>query len=103
MKSTNQDMADSMFFWGIARTYQYGVGVAAVSWNSVTKKCRKKINKRTTVLADKIRRNTGCPPSIKTKAFFYMMRLAQKHGWNAADQVYWKENGWLGKKRPWRA
>lgn len=102
MKSTNKDMADSMFFWGIARTYRYGVGVAAVSWNSVTKKCKKKINKRTTALANKIRRNAGCSPSIKTKAFFNMMRLAQKHGWNEADQVYWKEKGWLGKKRPWR-
>lgn len=31
MKSTNQDMKDSTFFWGIAKTYSYGVRVQATS------------------------------------------------------------------------
>ena len=35
MKSTNKDMMDSLFFWGVAKRYKYGVGVAAVDWNGV--------------------------------------------------------------------
>lgn len=31
MKTTNQDMAHSTFFWGVARTYQYGVAVMETS------------------------------------------------------------------------
>ena len=36
MKSTNKDMMDSLFFWGVAKIYRYGVSVAAVDWNGVT-------------------------------------------------------------------
>lgn len=103
MKNTNKDMADSTFFWGIAKTYRYGVGVAAVSWECVKPKLKKRIDHRTTVIADKIKQNMGrVKPGIKTKAFFYMMRLAQKNGWNEADADYWKEKGWIGKVRPWK-
>ena len=35
MKSTNKDMADSMFFWGIGKTYKYGVAVMEISWDRV--------------------------------------------------------------------
>ena len=102
MKSTNKDMTDSTFFWGIAKTYRYGVGVAAVSWNGVDKKVKERIEKKTTALARKIKRNHGNVKSnIKTKVFFNVMRLLQKSGWNEADVKYWKEKGWSGKRRPW--
>lgn len=102
MRSTNKDMADSMFFWGIARTYRYGVAVAEVSWKKVRPGIKKRINARTTALARKIRRNYGrVKPSVKTRIFFHVMRLAQKKGFNEADARYWKEKGWIGRKRPW--
>lgn len=102
MKSTNKDMADSMFFWGIAKIYKYGVGVAATDWNSVGKKTRKKIDKKITAIARKISHNKNVKPTFKTKAFFNIMRIMQKKGWNEADVVYWKNKGWDGKKRPWK-
>ena len=42
MKSTNKDMADSTFYWGVAKTYKYGVGVREVSWNRVNDKIKNK-------------------------------------------------------------
>lgn len=103
MKSTNKDMADSTFFWGVAKTYTYGVGVAATSWNEVNEKTKEKVEAKATALAKKIRSNYGkVKPGIKTKVFFNIMRLMQKNGWNKADVEYWKEKDWLGKKRPWR-
>lgn len=102
MKSTNKDMADSTFFWGVARTYQYGVAVAAVSWAGVKPGKKKRIDSKTTSLARKIRKNYGkVKPALKTKVFFSMMRLAQKRGWNQADVDYWRAKGWFGRKRPW--
>ena len=102
MKSTNKDMADSTFYWGVAKTYKYGVGVREVSWNRVNDKIKNKIEKKTTSLAKRIRKNYGSvKPSIKTKAFFSVMRLVQKNGWNETDSNYWHEKGWTGKKRPW--
>lgn len=36
MKSTNRDMADSTFFWGVAKTYRYGIAVMETSWERVS-------------------------------------------------------------------
>lgn len=103
MKSTNKDLADSTFFWGIAKTYRYGVGVRALSWDGVNDKIKSRIENKTTALAQQIIGNNGrVKPSIKTRVFFNAIRLVQKSGWNEADANYWKEKGWTGKKRPWK-
>lgn len=103
MRSTNKDMADSTFFWGIGKTYKYGEAVKEVSWNRVDDKIKNRIEKKTSSLARKIRKNYGnVRPSLKTKVFFGVMRHVQKNGWNEADADYWREKGWTGKKRPWK-
>ena len=94
MKSTNKDMADSMFFWGVAKIYQYGTAVREVSWDRVSDKLKNRIEKKTTVLAGK--------PSLKTRIFFGVMRVMNRHGWNEADTEYWKAKGWTEKRRPWK-
>lgn len=101
-KSTNRDMADSMFFWGVAKTYRYGVAVRETSWDRVSAKRKQRIERELGLLARKIKKNHGSvSPSIKTKIFFNIMRLMQKGGWNKADADYWRTKGWTGKKRPW--
>lgn len=102
MKSTNKDMADSMFFWGVGKIYIYGIAVAATSYAGIDEKRKEKIQKKTTELAEKIRKNNGkVKVSIKTKMFFYLMRMLQKKGWNPVDVAYWKERGWDKGKHPW--
>lgn len=102
MKSTNKDIADSMFYWGIGKTYQYGVAVRETSYDRVDDKRKQKIEKKISTLAAKIRNKQGkVKPGLKTKAMFGIMRMTQKNGWNKADVDYWKEKGWLDKKRPW--
>lgn len=102
-KSTNKDMADSLFYWGIPKIYKYGVAVRSTSFEKIDHKIKKKIDKKTTVLANKIRESQGkVKPGIKTVALFYIMRMMQKKGWNESDCVYWEEMGWTGKKRPWK-
>ena len=59
MKSTNKDMMDSLFFWGVAKRYKYGVGVAAVDWNGVSEKKKKAIEKATSSIAQRIICNSG--------------------------------------------
>ena len=102
MKSTNKDMSDSLFFWGVARIYKYGVAVRAVSYDKVEAKLKRKIEKDTDVLARKIlSRNGKVRPKMKTRMFFRMMGLMQKRGWNEADTNYWREKGWAGGLTPW--
>ncbi|MBR2333924.1 MAG: NAD(P)H-dependent oxidoreductase [Clostridia bacterium] len=102
MKSANKDMMDSLFFWGVAKRYKYGAGVAAVNWDGVSEKKKKRIDKATSKIAKKILHNSkNVKPGIKTKGMFCVMRLVQKNGFNPRDVEHWKSNGWTGKKRPW--
>ncbi len=103
MKSTNRDMSDSTFWWGVAKTYTYGVAVAATSWERVSEQEKQSIDKKLTALSKKIIKKQGnIKPSLKTKLFFFAMCQMQKHGWNAADKDYWKAKGWTNGKRPWK-
>lgn len=103
MKSTNKDMADSLFFWGIAQIYQYGIGIAAVDWNGVSEKKKRAIDKATTSIAKRIIKGQGnVKPGIKTKGFFFIMHIMQRNGFNERDAKYWKEKGWTENKCPWK-
>ena len=101
MKSACDVIKGSMFYWGIAKTYTYGIAVRAVSWDGVTQKKKSQIENATDNLAKKIL-NRKVKPSLRTKLFFNIMRLVQKNGWNPVDQQYWQEKGWLEDKRPWK-
>lgn len=102
MKSTNKDMADSTFWWGVGKTYTFGAAVNAISWESVKDKKKQAYDKKLSALARKIKKRHGSiKPSLKTKAFFSVMRIMQKNGFNEADMNYWKEKGWTEKNRPW--
>lgn len=104
MKSTCKDILDSCFFWGIGKTYKYGVAVRATKWQEVAENIREDIEKKTTKIAKKVKANYGkIKPSIKTKIFFNVVRkLQEQKAWNKADRDYWQERGWDGKKRPWK-
>ena len=102
VRSTNKDMADSLYFWGVARIYRYGCAVAAINWDNVSGKKKAAIDKAITRIADAIIKNKNkVKPSIKTKAFFYLVRSMQKRGSNARDAEYWNNMGWTANKRPW--
>lgn len=102
MKSANKDMADSLFFWGVARIYKLGFPVAAIQWDGVSEKKKQAIEKATDTLAKKItQRANTVRPGVKTGLLFSVMRMMQKNGFNPADAAYWKEQGWLDGKRPW--
>ena len=102
-KSTNKDMADSFFFWGIPKIYKYGVAVRAISFEKINPKIMARIEKNTDALASKIIKNNGkVKPNLKTRGFFMVMRMLVKSGWNEADSIYWAKKGWTGNKRPWK-
>lgn len=102
-KSTNKDMADSTFFWGVGKTYRYGIAIHSTSWNTVPQEKKEKIDKKLNRLAQKIIKKEGhITPSFKTKEFFYLMHFAQRNGLNEADASYWQQKGWTKKVRPWK-
>ena len=102
VKSANKDMADSLLFWGVGKIYRFGTGVAATSWERVSDKKRRHIEKKVSSIAKKIlSRRNKVRPGIKVRVLFSVMRLFQKKGLNPIDTKYWKEQGWLDGKKPW--
>ena len=103
VKSTMKDMADSCFYWGIPKTYRLGKAIRAVNWEGVAPKMKCQINAKADRIARKILKRQGkVAIPIKMKAFFKLMSLMQRNGWNKADMDYWKAKGWTGSKRPWK-
>ena len=103
IKTTNRDMADSLFFWGVPKIYRYGVAVLETSYTRVNAKIKANIDRKTTKLAQTLRRKHGrVKPGLKTKGFFAIVRMLHKIGWNEVDIIYWKEKGWEEKARPWK-
>jgi len=102
MKSTCKVIKDNMFFWGVSKTYTYGVAVRAASWDAVKDETKAKIEKATDILAKKILKRK-IRPSLKTKLLFNVMRRVQNKSRNPIDAEYWQEKGWLGSKRPWKS
>ncbi len=103
MKSTNKDMADSLFWWGVGKIYCFGAAVSATSWEGVNDNKKRAYDKKMSAIARKIKKRQGHVKSgFKTKFMFNVMRMMQKNGFNKADMDYWREKGWTEKKRPWK-
>ena len=103
MKSANKDMADSLFFWGVPKIYKYGVRTLASCWDHVSKRKKNAIDKETTKLSEIITERYGkVKPGLKTRSWFRIVRSLRKKGSDELDSVYWKEKGWIGRKRPWK-
>ena len=104
VKRCLKDMTDSLFYMGVGKIYKYGFALMALDYDSMKEKKKKKIDKKLSKIAKKINKKNGkIKPGFKTKAFFSIMRMVEKgHGTTEIDYNYWNENGWLGKKRPWK-
>jgi len=109
MGKTASAIKDSLDFWGVARTYVIKQGLGQVKWEMVDAKRKRSIENKCRRIAKKIRR--VAKPRLKIKFLFNVMRIAhvmidkaeRKAGRERTkDYLYWKENGWLDGKRPWK-
>lgn len=97
-----REMKDSLDFWGVAHTYKMGYALMEISWDRLPHKLKGKIVRDAEKTAARLRRDTA-GPALKTKLLFFGMRLAHKHFWkDSPDAGWWREHGWLGRKRPWK-
>lgn len=103
MKSTNKDMNHSLFFWGVPKRHKIGLAVFETRYSHLNEKTLKKIEKKTSSVAAKIKRHSGeVRVSLLTRMMFFGMHIAQRNGFNEADKNYWIEKDWTGKRRPWK-
>lgn len=103
-KKAMKDITTSLFYWGVPYVKTLGAIVQATTWKEVTADRKARIEKRISKMSEKLLKKEKVKAGIKTKFIFNIMRLNmlnQENSPMAADYSYWKNNGWLGKERPW--
>lgn len=80
-----------------------------IIWEKLSENKRKKLTEkmgRLSVKFSKINYSKPAHTALVTKIKFDFCRLMQKKvfesGIAGIDNKYWNNNGWLGKKRPWK-
>lgn len=100
-----KDMTDSLSHWGVGAIRTYGRTVHARTWEEVSPRIRREIDRGVSRLSAEI---GGCGmavvPSAAIRQRFYSVRLMHRlAALPRLDRAYWGENGWLGRVRPWDA
>ena len=102
-KSATKDVATALQYWGVPYVKQYGIAVQAASWDQVSEKKKEKIENKINKLANGLQKSK-VHVGLKIKFLFSLMRLMQSKGMGSdeSERVYWEEQGWLEKARPWK-
>ena len=102
-KSAIKDITNTLFYWGVPYIREYGIAVQAMNWEQVSHEKKQKINADIAKLAKTVQ-HAKIHVGIKTRFMFHIMRMMQIKdlGSGESEKEYWKKNGWLDKKRPWK-
>ena len=101
-----QTVKRALAYWGVPYIKTYGKALQASSWQEVSQKNKDKIQKDMTKLAHKIKKDKCGKPSLYILFMFFMMARSRKQDEEMtipSETLYWKENGWLDKQRPWKS
>ncbi len=102
--SAMKDVTLMLSHWGVPEVHTCGFSVQASGWDAVSAQKKAKIAKAVQKLATRLSADRPPKVGLKTKLLFGMMRMMQKKGWGSskAETEYWRQKGWLEKKRPWK-
>lgn len=91
-KSTVKEIEKNLSWWGMSNIY--GTDINLNKKKTIDEKLEK-LYQKVTLSKDKIKYTTK-------KRFMYSRRQIKRHPENEYDYNYWKDNGWLKRKRPWK-
>ena len=103
VKSALKDVQDALLYMGVPKIIKYGLAVQAMNWEGVSDKKKAKIEKDADAVARKLSSGKAAV-GIKTRVLFAVMGKIHKKGWNSSplETEYWRQNGWLDGKKPWK-
>ena len=109
--STARDIKDSLAWWGMTdiRTCSFKL-MSEIEWDKLPEKKRAEMTGKLVRLARKMASVDYSKPArtgIVARAKFYAVRMLQtdlgKANPEYTDFKYWRDNGWIGGARPWKA
>jgi multimeric flavodoxin WrbA len=108
--STARDIKDSLAWWGMTdiRTCSFKL-MSEIDWDKLPEKKRAGMTGKLVRLARKMASVDYSRPArtgIVARAKFYAVRMLQtdlgKANPEYTDFKYWRDNGWIGRARPWK-
>ena len=109
--STARDIKDSLAWWGMTyiRTCSFKL-MSEIDWDKLPEKKRAGMTGKLVRLARKMASVDYSRPArtgIVSRVKFYAVRILQtdlgKANPEYTDFKYWRDNGWIGSARPWKA
>ena len=109
-KSAAKDIKDSLSWWGISniRVCSFRL-MGDIQWEKLSDKKKKQMTAKIVNTAGKIKQIDFTRPAgtgMLTRLKFYAVRMMQtglgKDNPEYTDYKYWKQNGWIDNKRPWK-
>lgn len=96
-KKVTKDIANQMFWLGMAKAYQLPLNIFASSFDEMRQSKKDRINSEINRIANSIKHKKGkSKPGLKSKFIFFMMgKMQEGMGYNPVDTAHWKENGWI--------
>ncbi|WP_026476508.1 flavodoxin family protein [Alkaliphilus transvaalensis] len=103
---TNKTMKKALDYMGVKKTYQFGVSVAASSWEDINKDKKRKIEKKLIKKARKFYHTTQNRNNLRSRLFTKLMftmikRMIKNYEDTNVDKQYWSNHGWLEKTKPY--
>ena len=100
---TAKTMRNSLKYWGVKKSFAFGMPVSAMAWDDVSEKKKAAIGKAAAKTAKQIARaykNKEKLPNPLFRSFFMkiMAGMQRKNDWNKTDRAHWEAHGWLGGK-----
>ena len=109
-KSAAKDIKHSLSWWGISKIGKFtGALMGDIVWDKLTEKMQAELIRKIKKLSQKFAHMDYAKPAhtnLFTKIKFFFCRIMQ-HKLHIKDPeyldgIYWAEQGWLGKTRPWK-
>ncbi len=108
-KSAAKDVKHSLSWWGISKIGVFsGALMGDIFWERLSEKRRKKLSRKINKLSRRFAKINYSKPARTnsvTKIKFMICRTIQKKLYknnpDYTDAKYWRNQGWLGKIRPW--
>ena len=108
-RSAVKDMRDSLSWWGISQIGVFKMPLMEdIFWEKISEKRRKLLEKNIQNLGMRTKKICAekASPSLITRIKFSICRIMQKSVYQKSpdsfDAAYWKSQGWLDQKRPWK-
>lgn len=109
-KSAAKDIKDSLSWWGISNIKVCSFRLMGdIQWEKLSDKKKKQMTAKIVNTAGKIKQIDFTRPAgtgMMTRLKFYAVRMMQtglgKDNPEYTDYKYWKQNGWIDNKRPWK-